>query len=361
MTKRFELLRATPVAAVLAAGLGAGGAATAQETVQASIVSGFSPSVAVVKIMQEVFMPRTNEILAENGNNYQVEWQEAFSGTLAKPGGELEAVETGLADVGAIVTAIHSDKLPLYSIGYVTPFTTTDLVLIHEVMDDLTEEYPAFRESWEPFNQVPLSVSGIGDNYILCSREPIESTDDIDGLKVTGIGPNLRWVQPMGAAGVNGSLGDFYQLVETGVADAMLVWGEAVVSLKYYEVCSNYYDARLGGANAYVISVNQQAWDSYPEEVQQAMTTAAQEFGVAIGEFSHEMGAKAREIVKENGGQVTEITDEEREAWAETLPDIAGEWAGRLEEQGIPAEAILDDYMQAMRDAGAPAVRDWDE
>lgn len=361
MNKILGLMKTACGASVFVAALTVGGVAPAQETIQANIVSGFSPSVAVVKLMQEVFMPRTNEILAENGNNYQVEWQESFSGTLAKPGGELEALQTGLADVGAIITAIHSDKLPLYSIGYVTPFTTTDLVLIHEVIDDLTEKYPAFRESWEPYNQVPLSASGIGDNYVLCSREPIDSTDDLDGMKVTGIGPNLRWIQPMGAAGVNGSLGDFYQLVETGVADAMLVWGEAVVSLKYYEVCSHYYDASLGGANAYVISVNQQTWDGYPEEVKEAMTTAAQEFGVAIGEFSREMGAKAKEIVRENGGTVSEITPEEREAWAATLPDIAGEWADRLEEQEIPAHEILGAYMQAMRDAGAPVVRDWDE
>lgn len=344
---------------LVCAGLTLGGMAQAQETIEATIVSGFSPSVAVVKLMKDVFMPRTNEILAENGNTYQVVWQEAFSGTLAKPGGELEAVETGLADVGAIITAIHSDKLPLYSIGFVTPFTTTDLVLVHRVLDDLKDRYPAFDAQFAPFNQVPLSISGIANNYILCSREPISSTDDIKGLKVSGIGPNLRWIQPMGAAGVNGSLGDFYQLVETGVADAMLVWGEAVVSLKYYEVCGNYFDASLGGANAYAITVNRQEWDSYPSEVREAMTTAAKEFGVAIGEFARDKGAEAKDIVIANGGTVTEISEEERTAWANTLPDIAGEWADSLEAKGIPGREILQAYMQAMREAGAPVVRDW--
>lgn len=338
----------------------AGSVAYAAEEIRATIVSGFSPSVAVVKIMQGVFMPRVNEILAADGK-YRITWQEAFSGTLAKPGGELEAVQNGIADVGAIITPIHSDKLPLYNIGFVTPFTTTDLVLIHKVIDDLSEKYPAFKQQWEPYNQVPLSASGIANNYVLCSRKPISSVDDIKGLKVTGIGPNLRWIEPVGAVGVSGSLGDFYQLVETGVADAMLVWGEAVVSLKYHEVCGNYFNADLGGANAYVISINKDAWNGYPDEVKTAMTVAAKEFSVAIGEFSASKGAEAVEIFTKAGGSVVQIDDSERQEWAATLPNIARDWADSLEAKGLPARAVLADYMQAMRDANQPVVRDWDK
>jgi TRAP-type C4-dicarboxylate transport system substrate-binding protein len=334
--------------------------AQAQEEIGVTIVSGFSPSVAVVKLLQESFMPGVDARLAETGN-YRIDWQEAFSGTLAKPAGELEAIQTGLADMGVIPTAFHADKLPVYQIGYVTPFTTTDLVLIHEVVDGLVDKYPAFDETWDTLNQVSLSVSGIPDNYIICSAEPIESVSDIDGLKVAGAGPNLRWIEPAGATGVTGTLGNFYQLVETGVADAMLVWGEAVVSLKFYEVCDNYFNAELGGVNSYVINANKQAWDSYPDEVQEAMMAAAKEFGVDLGEFAAELGTQARDTVVKNGGTVIQIDPAEREEWAMTLPNLAQEWASALEERGVPAQDILSDYMQAMRDADQPIARQWDQ
>ncbi len=334
--------------------------AQAAEEIDVTIVSGFSPTVAVVRLLQESFMPGVDARLAETGN-YAIDWQEAFSGTLAKPAGELEAIETGIADMGVIPTAFHADKLPVYQIGYVTPFTTTDLVLIHEVVDGLVEKYPAFDETWEGLNQVSLSVSGIPDNYVLCSSEPISSLADIEGLKVAGAGPNLRWIEPAGATGVTGSLGNFYQLVETGVADAMLVWGEAVVSLKFYEVCSNYFNANLGGVNSYVINVNRQAWDSYPPEVQEAITEAARQFGVDLGEFAAALGAQARETFLEAGGTVVEIDPEERLEWAMTLPNLAQEWATTLEARGVPAQQILADYMQAMRDADQPIARQWDQ
>ncbi len=345
---------------LIAASLGLALPAYAQEEIEVSIVSGFSPAVAVVKILKESFMPGVDERLAETGN-YKIIWQEAFSGTLAKPAGELEALEVGLADVGVIPTGFHADKLPVYQIGYVTPFTTTDLVLIHNVVDGLVEKYPAFRDTWSKLNQVTLSASGIPDNYILCSAEPIESLADIDGLKVAGAGPNLRWIEPVGATGVTGSLGNFYQLVETGVVDAMLVWGESVVSLKFYEVCGNYFNANLGGVNSYVINANQQSWDSYPDEVKEAMTAAAKQYGVDIGNFAAELGSQAVQIFKDNGGSVVEIDPAERANWAETLPNLAQEWVANLEGQGVPAQEILTEYMQAMRDADQPIARQWDQ
>lgn len=347
-------------AAVFAAGLAWNSPVLAQEEIDVSIVSGFSPAVAAVKLLKESFMPGVDARLAETGN-YKIDWQEAFSGTLAKPAGELEAIETGLADMGVIPTAFHADKLPVYQIGYVTPFTTTDLVLIHEVVDGLVDKYPAFRDTWVDLNQVTLSSSGIPDNYILCSSEPINSLSDIDGLKVAGAGPNLRWIEPAGATGVTGSLGNFYQLVETGVVDAMLVWGEAVVSLKFYEVCGNYFDAKLGGVNTYVINVNKQAWDGYPEEVQEAMTAAAKQYGIDIGNFAAELGGQARDTFISNGGSVVEIDPTERAEWAATLPNLAQEWADSLEADGVPARQILSDYMQAMRDANQPIGRQWDQ
>lgn len=344
----------------LAAGLGFASPVFAQEEINVSMVSGFSPAVAAVKMLEESFMPGVDARLAETGN-YKVNWQEAFSGTLAKPAGELEAIETGLADMGVIPTGFHADKLPIYQIGYVTPFTTTDLVLIHEVVDGLVDKYPAFRDTWTNLNQMTLSASGIPDNYILCSSEPINSVADINGLKVAGAGPNLRWIEPAGATGVTGSLGNFYQLVETGVVDAMLVWGESVVSLKFYEVCENYFNANLGGVNSYVINANQQSWESFPAEVQEAMTAAAKQYGVDIGNFAKNLGSEARDTFVENGGSVVDIDPQERADWAATLPNLAQEWVQTLEAKGVPAQEILAEYMQAMRDADQPIARQWDQ
>ena len=107
------------IAMLLTAGLSFASPAIAQEEIDVSIVSGFSPAVAAVKMLEESFMPGVDARLAETGN-YTINWQEAFSGTLAKPAGELEAIQTGLADMGVIPTGFHADKLPIYQRGSVS-------------------------------------------------------------------------------------------------------------------------------------------------------------------------------------------------------------------------------------------------
>lgn len=332
----------------------------ATETIHLNILSGFAPTVAAVKLLQESFMPNVDAALAETGA-YAINWQTSFSGTLAAPGGELEALQLGLADVGVIVTGFHADRLPLYQIGYATPFTTTDLVLIHEVVDDLVDRFPAFAETWQRFNQVSLSASGIPDNYVVCSTRPISSTADLDGMRVGGIGPNLRWVEPIGSVGVTGTLADFYNMADTGVIDAMLVWGESAVSMKYYEVCEHYWDAGLGGANTYAINVNADAWQRLPEEVQEAMTVAAKQYGVDMGHYARDMGELAVGEFERIGGTFGTIDEQERLEWAASIPNIAREWAEDIEARGMPGHEILTAYMDAMRAADQPIARHWDE
>ncbi len=341
-------------------GLGLVGSAKAAETINLNILSGFGPTVAAVKLLQESFMPNVDAALAESGN-YTINWQESFSGTLASPGGELEALQLGLADVGVIVTGFHADRLPLYQIGYVTPFTTTDLVLIHEVVDDLVDRFPAFDQTWQRYNQVSLSASGIPDNYVVCSTSPIESTADLNGMRVAGIGPNLRWVEPIGAVGVTGTLADFYNMADTGVIDAMLVWGESAVSMRYYEVCQHYWDAGLGGANTYTINVNRDVWQRLPEEVQTALTEAAQQYGVDMGHYAREMGERAVAAFESVDGTYARIDEDERLEWAASIPNLAMEWADAIEAQGMPGREILTAYMDAMRAADQPIARHWDQ
>ena len=51
----------------------------------------------------------------------------------------------------------------------------------------------------------------------------------------------------------------------------------------------------------------------------------------------------------------------ERLDWAKKMPNIAKDWAASLEKKGIPGNAILTSYMDAMRAANQPILRQWDK
>ena len=94
-------------------------------------------------------MPEVNARLAKSGN-YTLRYTEAF-GTVVKPRGEFEGVQRGIGQIGLIVTAFHTDKVPLSSVSYVTPFVSVDLALTSRINDALTFSIPEMQQGWEKF------------------------------------------------------------------------------------------------------------------------------------------------------------------------------------------------------------------
>lgn len=347
-------------AMVAVALLGMAPATQAAETINLTIVSGFPTVAAVVKLLQENYIPEVNKALAAGGK-YSIKWNEAFAGTIAKPGGELDAIRTGLADVGVVLTPAHADRLPYYNVGYVSPFVTSDMKLMARAVDELTAKIPEMQAAWTKQNQVFLGASGVGDDYLVLSTKPIGRLTDLKGLKVGGIGLNLRWVQGAGAVGVTSNLAEFYNGLKTGVMDAVLMWGEAAVGQKMYEAAPYMLEARLGGATAYALTVNSDTWKKLPPEVQKVLKDKAASFGQALGAYVAKMGATAPEKYKASGGRVTALSDADRLAWAKQMPNMGKEWAAALEKQGMPGRKVLSGYMDIMRANKQPIARQWDK
>ena len=334
-------------------------AASAQQTINMTIVSGFPPVAAVVKQLQEFYIPEVNKALAST--NYRIKWNEAFAGTVAKPGGELDAIRTGLADMGIVLTPAHADKIPLYNIGFVTPFTSSDMKLLSRAVDQMTASFPQMAQAWAKQGQVFLGASGVGDDYLIVSSKPINSLADFKGMKIGGIGLNLRWVQSAGAVGVVSNLAEFYNATKTGVVDGVLMWGEAVVNQKMHEAAPHMLQARLGGATAYAMTVNAGVWKKLPDEVKKVLQDKAVAFGQVLGGYVMDVGATAPQRYRDAGGKVVPLSDADRLAWAKGMPNIAKEWAAGLNKQGLPGDQVLAAYMEFMRQNKQPIARHWDK
>jgi TRAP-type C4-dicarboxylate transport system substrate-binding protein len=154
--KILSTVNARMAASALALMILASGPAAATETVKLTFVSGFPPAGSFVAAFVQAFAPAVNEELAKTGK-YKIDWNFAHSGQIAKPRGELEAIQSGLGDIGTIPTGLHDDKLPFHTITFVTPFTTQDPDLVARVTSDLQEVFPEVKARWASFNQRPIA------------------------------------------------------------------------------------------------------------------------------------------------------------------------------------------------------------
>jgi TRAP-type C4-dicarboxylate transport system substrate-binding protein len=148
--------------------------------------------------------------------------------------------------------------------------------------------------------------------------------------------------------------------MDTGVVDGCILWPEAAVAFKFYEVAPYMLDAKLGSANSKAVTVNADTWKRLPAEIKQVLAEAAIDYRDHMAKLAIERGAESYRTWREKGGKIHTISKEERDAWAKNMPNIAKEWAEGLEKKGIPGRAVLKFYMDTMRRNNQPIARHWD-
>jgi TRAP-type C4-dicarboxylate transport system substrate-binding protein len=352
-----HLFASTVFAAVM--GLGASLPALAQEVITANVIDGYPARAMWVQEFTDFFIPEVDKKLAETGN-YKIDWRESYGGTVVKPRGVLEGVQLGLGDIGIVTTIFHSSKLPSQAISAVTPFVASDARAVAKAVDEIAREYPAMQAEFEAQNQVYLATGVVLDTYQLFSKEPVESIADLEGTKIAGAGMNLRYLEGIeNAAGVRGGLTDFYNMVQTGLVDSAMLWPEAAATFKMAEVAPYMLEADLGAVNTKTVTVNKDYWETLPEEVKTVLQDVAVAYRDHLSQMAMDKAAESRAAYVEGGGTIMPMSVEARTAWAESMPDIAAEWAATLDDKGSDGSGMLRAYLDKLAADGFSGLRDW--
>jgi len=355
LTKRIAL--ATSVALAMTGVLG--GAAVAQETINMTAIDGYPERSMWVAEFSGFFIPRVNELLAEEGN-YEINWMEAYGGQIVKPRGVLEGVKLGLGDIGIVTTIFHNSALPSQGISAVTPFVAADARAVAVAVDEIAREFPQMQAELSAENQVYLATGVVLDTYQMFSTQPLNSLSDLEGLKVAGAGYNLRYLEGIpGAAGVRGGLPNFYNMLQTGVVEAAMLWPEAAKTFKIAEVAPYMLEADLGAVNSKTVTVNADVWEGLPDEVKEVLQAVAIEYRDHVAGIAMDRAEASRQAYIDGGGTIVVMSAAERQGWADSMPNIAAEWASNLDGTGAPGTEMLNAYMGKLADAGFTPLRDW--
>ncbi len=360
MLKKQTMVRklAGVAAGAMLAGAAFAGPASATETIKLAAIDGYSPKSLWVKEFIDFYIPEIDKRLAATGN-YEIEWNQAW-GQIVKVRGVLGGLQKGLGDIGVVTTVFHADKVPLQLVAYATPFVTNDPGLVAKTVDGLADKHPEFKQAFNKFNQVYLTNMAVLDTYQIFSKTEITKLSDMNGLKIGSAGLNLRWLEGFGAAGVAGSLVHYYNKLSTGVLDAIMLWPEAVVGRKMYEVAPFMLKADLGTANSKVVSANADVWTALPDEVKTAIEEASILYRDHMASEALKLADASLKAFVDGGGKVHSLSQAERQQWADKMPNVAADWVAAREKEGAPGRAVMQSYMDTMRAANQPILRQWD-
>ena len=184
------------------------------------------------------------------------------------PGGELGAgpnqqyrrAVTGIADIAF--------NLPQY-----TPAQFTRSVLLH-VPGLFSSPEQATATIWEniealdqDFTEVKLVAYWTNNPAILFTRDkPVRSLADIKGMKVRIPDPvSAEIVEAWGGIPVSKPATETYNLLSTGIVDAVLIDASAVGSYKLHEVTKHVTVNIPGALSTFTLIMNKGAWDGLSE------------------------------------------------------------------------------------------------
>ena len=329
-----------------------------KETITLRIGSGHSESNPWITALEDYFVKNVSERVSKE-TNYEINWVKSYGGAVVSLGNELQGVQDGLVDIGCTILVFEASRLPLQDMVYSMPFSCSDPLIVADVIKQIYSEYPEFTETYEKdYNQKFIGI-GVSDPYGFYSTKEVKSLEDVNGMKIGAAGINLSWIEGSGAVGVQTSLNDTYQNLQTNVCQATIQPTHSCVNLKVYEVAPYYLDANFNVVPFNAITVNLDTWNDLPVEIQAILAEVGEGYLEYEANYINEIHEQDLETLKEQGCTIISLSREEQKKWAASLPDIINGLVKSLDNAGYKGAEIVSRYYEILESHGVERVRDW--
>lgn len=342
------------------AALAAVPAAVDAKTVKITAVGAPPPVVTPVKTTKEYIIPEINKRIAATGKDFKIEWQEAWSSSLAKFNEVLEAVEEGIAQFGVQLVIFEESKLPMEQYGKVVPFASDDNEVINDVDRAVRRRVPAMNKYWGRYNQIRFSGAA-GSATQLWTKFPVTKVADLKGHKIGASGSMGQFLRGSGATVVNSSMLDAYTSIKNGLYEGYAAGIPLSFPYKIYEGAPNMAPLNFSASVTATLSMNRDAWAKLPGWVQKIFLDVSAHYGTEYAKIETFRIKRFMGIMKKRGVTVHPFPDSERRKLAQLMPNIPRQWAESLEKRGVPGKAVLTAYMDELRARKLDPLRQWDK
>lgn len=300
----------------------------------------------VTKRIVEPWIDRIEEL---GEGKIKVEYYPA--GQMAEGNELLEAVQNNVLDIAHIGPQYYSDKMPLSSIP-ANPSLVEDGISGTKAYNKLIEEELEELE-WEPLGVKPLAQVVTDPYQLVNSKHPVETLDDFKGLKIRTAGSMQEKIMDYGkGTPVSMPGSDMLTAWERKTVDGTLL---SLISWPAYQLEDIAKYATVNGKfSTFTVTygVNADTWDSWPDEVKNAVQTASEELTENGPRVIKERNEELLEEYKANSDvEFYEFSDDELEEWDEVFDPVNLKWAEDLDSDGKPGTETLEKFQKYIEEA----------
>ena len=303
--------------------------------------------------VQRYFVPELEKRVLAQTKDYQVKCQELYGGSLAKLGEVLEAVESGMADIGVVVQVFEMSKLHLQNHAWGVPFASSDVHKVLAAEKATYKQFPEFQVIWKRYNQM-LIAHCVAGSYHFVSTFPIKKIEDMKGKKMAHGGPMLPWLEAIGCVAVQSRLNEAYTSLQTGVYDGWAMEPICTTGFKMHEVAPYYTIAGLGAGFPAVITINLNTLKRLPPEVRKILFEVADDFEKYNARKAEEEHAMEIGVMALAGVHIYKLPESERIKMAKAMDAklVADKMAKMDDKKGLPGSKVYRFYINTLKDMG---------
>ncbi len=264
------------------------------------------------------------------------------AGTLTSAPQCYEGVVTGISDIGMSCFAYTRGRFPLLE-GLDLPLGYPDGLTATRVATEMVQKFqPA---ELEDVKVLYVHAHGPG---ILASKKPVQTLDDLKGLKVRATGLSSKIVTNLGATPVAMSQPETYEALQKGVVDATLCPVETLKGWKQGEVIEAITDTSvIGYTTSMFVVMNKNKWNSLSPELQKIVTDVSSQWVDKHGQAWDQADAEGKAFIKELGKKTILLTEEQKAKCKIAVQPILDEYVKTTKEKGLDGEKFLSET-QAM-------------
>jgi TRAP-type mannitol/chloroaromatic compound transport system substrate-binding protein len=270
-------------------------------------------------------------------------------GELVPPFEVFDAVQQGTAEMGHSATYYWKGKAPTAEFFTGAPFAMTAQEFNSWIYYGGGLEL--WREAYAPHGLIPFLAGSSGPQMGGWFNREINSMDDIKGLKMRIPGPGGEILRRAGGTPTNIPGAELFTALQTGTIDAaewVGPWNDLAFGLfraaKYY-----YYPGWQEPGSGLECIINQAAWDSLPQDLQEIVRIACQAVTLDfLSDYTYNNGVALKQLIDEHGVQLRRFPADVLDTLSAINDEVLREMAAESELAGR-IYASLQAYIEVVR------------
>ena len=232
------------------------------------------------------------------------------AGQLGSANEMFDTVQQGNLEMTSPATVLLSNSIP--------EFNVLDIFYLFDSVEHAHRFYdgPGGMRLLEAFDDVGLHGMGFGEvgmRNFSNSREPIESLESLEGLKVRGYNPiQIAAWQAAGAAPIPMNWGEVFTSLQQGLLDGQESAVGSMYTARFFEA-QDYISLTEHVYTNYVYVMNKGFWDSLNDMEQNALDAAVKQMIVRQRELAEQFSGDYLQLMVDAGVKVNTVSAQFKE------------------------------------------------